>query len=292
MRTIMRRLLRSIAPATILLAIAPSVGRPQAEALTGLLGSATDFDFFGTWVGVPRGDLKPERGGRVAGVGFELAFDIPGGIGRKRIVPKVKSDTPRGTDCESRFQRGELKQDQACQDVDYKVVKRIRARRDTTYEEEAKVEVFKWNEPIVSFELAIGFSQSGALVARESTTQMRASVREAPSVSLYGNVGTGLLAGYFGARTGLVSLVGGRAYIDETAVPFEGSTFQIGPVLGGVVDFRGLSFFAEGAYMWRDIKSIEWDSDAQVGAAPPRSANLSGPSFSLGVQFKFRDADK
>src|SRR6266511_4039918 len=241
MRTIMRRLLRSIAPATILLAIAPSVGRPQAEALTGLLGSATDFDFFGTWVGVPR---------------------------------------------------GELKQDQACQDVDYKVVKRIRARRDTTYEDEAKVEVFKWNEPIVSFELAIGFSQSGALVARESTTQMRASVREAPSVSLYGNVGTGLLAGYFGARTGLVSLVGGRAYIDETAVPFEGSTFQIGPVLGGVVDFRGLSFFAEGAYMWRDIKSIEWDSDAQVGAAPPRSANLSGPSFSLGVQFKFRDADK
>lgn len=234
----------------------------------------------------------------MAGIGFELVFDIPGGIRlkqRKRIVP-TKPDTVSQPDnvskpnCASRFRNAQLEQDSACSDTTYKEIKRLRARRDTTYEEETVVEKFDWNPPWAEFELAIGFSQAGALVARTSEIEMRASVREAPSVTLYGNFGNDSASMYVGARTGLVSLVGGQAYTGSPrkTVTFQGSTFQMGPVLGGVVSIQGLHFFVEGAYMWRDIKSIEWDGDKDVGSGP-RSADLSGASVALGVQFKFKD---
>ena len=225
----------------LFLAVAPTA-TAQADALAGLLDNATDFDFSGTWLTIPYGELKPERNGVVSGVGFELAFSIPGGIGQRHVLPK----NPR-------------------------------AKADSV-------------EPILTLELAVGFSQAGALVSRHSSTDLRTSVREMPSVSLFGSVGD-RAGGYIGARTGLVTLTGGRAYINDTAIEFDGNTFQLGPVLGAFVNVWGLNIFAEGSYMWRDIKSIEWESDAVIGDAP-RSANLSGPGIAVGVQFQFKKTDK
>jgi hypothetical protein len=117
---------------------------------------------------------------------------------------------------------------------------------------------------------------------------MRASIREAPSLSLYTDVDLrGPIDFYTGARTGLVSLVGGRGYVGDTAVEVDGSTFQLGPVLGLVAEVKGLNIFLEGSYMWRNIKSLEWDSGTDVPDLP-HSANLSGPAIAFGVQFQFK----
>lgn len=282
--------LKVVLAAVALSAVSPSAATAQAEALLGLLGNATDFDFYRTWVSVPKGQLKPERGEQIKGVGFELIFDIPGGMfPRRRVIPKPAREAS-GSNCEARFQSARIRQDAACADTTYALKKRTRKGPEVTYEDEAKVEEFDWNPPLIQFELGVGFSQSGALVARESSTEMRASMREAPSVTLYGNFGSESVGGYFGARTGLVSLEGGRAYIgaDSSATEFGGSTFQLGPVLGLALSYRSIHLFAEGAYLWRDIKSLEWADDKSVGAAP-RSANLTGASFLVGAQFRFKD---
>lgn len=103
---------------------------------------------------------------------------------------------------------------------------------------------------------------------------LRVSLREAPSVSLYANYEPGLrllgfsLASYAGARSGVVSLVGGRAFTDEATTTFTGETLQIGPVAGLVTDLRGMNLFIEGAYMSRDFKSVEWDSTAGEAGLP------------------------
>ncbi|HVF39098.1 MAG TPA: hypothetical protein VM939_04295, partial [Gemmatimonadaceae bacterium] len=67
-----------------LFAATPGRADAQAEVLTGLLGNATDFNFFWTQVGSPRGDLRPERSSGASGVGFEFAFEIPGSVNRPR----------------------------------------------------------------------------------------------------------------------------------------------------------------------------------------------------------------
>lgn len=59
----------------------------QAEALAGLVGNSTDFNFYWTQVGLSGGSLTPERGDRASGFGFELSFNLPGGITRSRKVP-------------------------------------------------------------------------------------------------------------------------------------------------------------------------------------------------------------
>lgn len=269
----------------------PSLATAQVEAVSGLLDRATDFNFYWTRVGIPDGSLKAEKGSAIDGFGFELAFEIPGGIPKRKRVPSVRQSVPPGATCETRFERGTLRQDQECADTTVKSVKRIRSGREWSYEEELEIKDFKWVEPVVYFELAVGFSQAGTLVARDGANEVRASLREAPSVALYGNydlpIGNDHFGLYFGARSGLVSLVGGRAYREDETLTFEATTFQLGPVLGLVTSARGLNLFVEGSYMWRDFKSLEWDTESSIGSLP-RNANASGPVLAVGVQFQFQ----
>jgi hypothetical protein len=58
---------------------APTAVRGQAEALAGLVGNSTDFNFYWTQVGLSGGSLRPERGDRASGFGLELSFNLPGG---------------------------------------------------------------------------------------------------------------------------------------------------------------------------------------------------------------------
>ena len=267
----------------------PTIVDAQAEVVSGLLDNATDLDFYGVWAFVPNGEFKGERNERMTGVGFELAFEVPGGFGRKRKLPRTRiPDTSRT--CEGKFNRRELEQDQPCADTTYVLVKRVTTGNQVSNEYEPKIEKFRWRNSDAELEVAVGFSQVGALVGRNAEPEIRASVREAPSVSVYGNFGGDRVGMYVGARTGIVSLSGGRAYVDGTALSFEGSTFQAGPLGGLVLTVSGVSIFAEAAYMWRNIKSLEWTSDEPVGNVP-RSANLSGPSFSIGMQFRFKSSD-
>ncbi|HVF38491.1 MAG TPA: hypothetical protein VM939_01235 [Gemmatimonadaceae bacterium] len=203
----------------------------------------------------------------------------------------------------ARFERGALAQDAPCADTTVARVSRTRlpaARgrpaRDSLIVEEIEIDEFSWEEPLLTFELAVGFSQSGAFVSRRQDSDIRLAVREAPFVSLYVNYEPGLppfrnrLSGYFGARSGVVSLVGARVYNGESSSEFDGETFQVGPVGGMVFEVKGFNFFVEGAYMFRDMKTLEWEGDI-VPAGLPRRLNLTGPSLAVGVQFRFNNAD-
>jgi hypothetical protein len=268
----------------------------QAEALAGLAGNATELNFYGTQVSAANGDLKAERSGGARGLGFELSFEVPGGITR-RVKGHQPAAAPKlETDCESRVERG-LPDKAECSDTTVKSVKRTKTISGVQYEEELEITDFEWEEEIVSFEFAVGFSQTGAFVSRHADSDLRVSIREIPSVSLYANFAPPLpaigdLVGvYFGMRSGIISLVGGRSYSANGLRKFGGETFQLGPVVGLVTELAGLNLFAEGSYMWRDLKSIDWDGDAALGSLP-RRVNLSGAALAVGIQFQFKDPDK
>jgi hypothetical protein len=283
--------------AVVVLSVAtPIVGYGQAEALTGLLGNATDFNFSWIFIAPSHRDLKPDRSKGTQGFGFELSFDLPGaGITKHRRARTAEQRTEEGkaSTCLGKFNRALLGQDSACADTTFKLIEKRADGPVLTPE----ITEFDWHPTVFSFEAAVGFSQSGAYEAADGSNTMRASIREAPSVSLYLNLEDsikglpGKYGAYAGARSGLVSLVGGKAFIADTVRDFGGTTFQLGPVLGAVGDYGGLNLFAESAYMWREIKSIEWQKDITTGDLPKR-ARLSGWAFAVGVQFHFKDASK
>lgn len=66
--------------------------------------------------------------------------------------------------------------------------------------------------------------------------------------------------------------------------------FRSVPVAGLVTQFRGINVFAEGAYMWRNFKSVEWDGETATNI--PHSLDFTGASLSIGLQFEFKTADK
>lgn len=281
----------------VLLFSATSVAaHSQEEILGSAFGNATDFSFFWSQAGTPKGGLKPEREAGAAGIGFELAFKIPGGFRRSLTVPDEMSSSPEGKGCAARFARGELRQGATCADTTVTGVKRMRTNGVVTYEEELKIDEFEWEVPLLSLEFAIGFSQTGAYISRRADQDIRVSVRETPEVSLYATYEPRLRIAaksfrvYGGARSGILSLIGGRAFSDDGSAQLSGETFQIGPVAGIVTKFRGINVFAESAYMWRNFRSVEWDGETGLGNLP-RAIDFSGGSLSLGIQFEFRAPD-
>jgi hypothetical protein len=269
----------------------PSVARAQEEMLVDVFGNATQFNFFWTQVGSPRGDLKPERGAGAAGIGFELGVPIPGGANRTLRAKSTRSSKPSGTDCKARYLRGELKQGEPCADTIVVGVKRIRSARDISYEEQVRIDEFAWEVPLLTLELAAGFSQSGAFVSRRPGNDLRVSLREIPAVSLYVNYRPRLpvigrvIGTHFGARTGIISLIGGRAFGENASARLSGEAFQF-----VVTRLHGINVFADGAYMWRHFNSVDWDTEAGLPNLP-RSIDFSGPSLTFGVQFRFRQPD-
>ncbi|MEP6602091.1 MAG: hypothetical protein ABJB49_09835 [Nitrospirota bacterium] len=61
-------------------------------------------------------------------------------------------------------------------------------------------------------------------------------------------------------------------------------------VAGIVTKLRSVNVFAEGAYMWRNFDSVDWDTNDIRNL--PRKINLSGPSLRLGVQFQFKQPEE
>jgi hypothetical protein len=251
---------------------------------------------FWTQAGAPQGDFKPERDAGATGIGFELTFKIPGGFRRTLTVPAEASSSAEGKSCAARFARRELRQGAKCADTTVTAVKRTRTNGVVAYEEELKIDEFQWEVPLLSLELAIGFSQTGAFISRRPDRDIRVSLRETPEVSLYATyeprirIARESFQVYGGARSGLVSLIGGRAFSDSVTAKLSGETFQIGPVAGVVTQFRGINVFVEAAYLWRNFRSVDWDGETGLGTLP-RAINFTGGSVSFGMQFEFRAPD-
>ena len=264
--------------------------------LVDVFGNATELNFFWTQVGSPRGDLRPERRGGAAGIGFELGVPIPGGLTRTLRAKTTRSSKPEGTDCKARYSRGELRQGEPCADTTVVTVKRIRSSRDTSYEEQLKIDKFTWEVPALTLELTGGFSQTGAFVSRRPQNDIRVSLREIPAVSLYVNYSPRLpvigraIGTHFGARTGIMSLIGGPSLRRGCERAAQRRSISVWALAGLVTKIHGINVFAEGAYMWRRFNSVDWDTETGLPNLP-RSIDFSGPSLTFGIQFRFRQPD-
>ena len=297
MATDLRQLLRGATMCATLAIAAPFAADAQEEMLADVFGNATQFTFFWAQVGSPRGDFRPERRAGAGGIGFEFGVPIPGGLTSTLRAKTTRSSKPEGTSCNVRYLRGELAQGEPCADTTIVTVKRIRSTGATSYEEQLNIEKFSWEIPVLTLEISGGFSQAGAFVSRRPQNDIRVSVREIPAVSVSVNYNPRLpvigraIGTHFGARTGIISLIGGRAFGADASARLSGETFQFGPLAGIAAKVHGIIVFAEGAYMWRHFTSVDWDSETGLHNLP-RSIDFSGSSLRLGLQFQFRKPDE
>lgn len=282
----------SRAAAVLVLLCTPGLLLSQASLaapLTGLLTRASYMNVYLTQTTIHEPLFQPERGDIARGMGFELAFSLPGGLTRKR---QRSSNEVKGNRCAARYWRRELAQDALCADTSVKTSTRKRGSVPVTYEEVLEIRPFEWREPVVVLDLGLSFSQTGAFVSNVKGVDGRVSLRELPALTLYASfVEVPVLRRfntsiYTGGRTGFLTMYNGRAYRDST-LKFSSETLQLGPVLGSMTDFWGFSVFGEAAYLWRDFKSVDWETSAKLPAELPKRINMSGYTFLVGVQFDF-----
>lgn len=146
----------------------------------------------------------------------------------------------------------------------------------------------KCRETEWSGELAIGYSQLKGFDAQDTTFELRAALRELPSIALYVTYKPdNTVSAYGGIRSGLVQLHGLRAYDDSSGFVFSGSgsTFQAGIALGVVGELGDVNVFLEPSYNLRDFSSVEWAPvNNTVPAKFPRALEFDGWQLAMGVQ--------
>jgi hypothetical protein len=144
-------------------------------------------------------------------------------------------------------------------------------------------------------ELGLGYSQFSGFRSNVTNLDLRGTVRELPSVTLYATAKHARhdwAGAYVGVRSGLIQLNDLQAFTGaegDTAVSYAGSgqVFQMGLVGGVSAQIRRMTFFAEAASMNRDFESVRWSSAAsRVPPQLPRRLNFSGRSVAVGVQVK------
>jgi hypothetical protein len=157
----------------------------------------------------------------------------------------------------------------------------------------------------VLLELGLGYSQIGGFRSAVPQYDLRGTVREAPSVSLYGTLESkrkfwDQFGVYGGLRTGLAqfrdlqTITPANSSGDTVSVYLgDAQTFQIGFARGIVVEpgiLGNTSLYAEWTSMYRKFSSVKWtgSSGGKIPAILPRSLDFSGDSFSLGVQVNIR----
>jgi hypothetical protein len=150
------------------------------------------------------------------------------------------------------------------------------------------------------FELALGYSQFSGFRSADERYDLRGTVREQPSLAIYGSVeGPGVLAHfspYLGVRSGLIRLSDVQLFTpadgdETTAYTGHAEVFQVGGALGIAAEAGPVSLFVEGQLNLRRFPSIDWTAGAG-GPIPgflPRGLDFSGPSLSVGLQIHIRE---
>ena len=150
-------------------------------------------------------------------------------------------------------------------------------------------------------EIGVGYSNFSGFTSSDARFELRGSVREQPSVALYGSLeGRGILervSPYVGLRSGLVRLGDVQAFIPPEGDPVEvyhasAELIQVGVSAGVAAEiFESASVFVEGQINLRRFNSVDWTGGeaATIPGFLPRSLEFSGPSLSFGVQIHVRD---
>ncbi len=246
-----------------------------------LLTSVTDINVFTSCWSTPKGVGSPNCGDRL-GYGLEVLWEL------KRYPLSTATQLPDSMNLvgvEKRYPRGAGGRGSAAADSTLKY-ERIPGGK------KAKRELL--------LELALGYSQFTGLESDDPTYELRGTVREIPSLSLYGSF-TGLPGGefvvpYLGARTGLIRLQNVQIFDSvhtESTVVYSGAAeaFQLGAAIGVGISVPGLPVTAsvEASYHQRKFVSVQWTPVGnRVPARFPREFDFSGPSLSFGLQVRVR----
>jgi opacity protein-like surface antigen len=143
---------------------------------------------------------------------------------------------------------------------------------------------------LIDLDLGIGYGQMDGL-RNIGAYELHGSVRELPSVSAYTTVRLHDRFGvYAGIRTGVITLQDAQLFVtkdDGTAMfTLTSTSFEFGAPLGiDVQPVAGIHFTLEAAYMRRIFNSVSFEPTTGFPQDYPRSLDLSGWSWSAGIQF-------
>lgn len=148
-------------------------------------------------------------------------------------------------------------------------------------------------ERLFDFDLGIGYGQMDGLVA-DGDFDLHGSVRELPSISAYVTASLHDRIGiYGGVRTGVITLADAQLYVPDgttsSVYTLSSTSFEFGAPLG--LDLRvagALHVTAEVEYMRRIFNSLTTDPSTGFPSGFPRTLNLSGLGWSLGLQLPLR----
>jgi hypothetical protein len=145
-------------------------------------------------------------------------------------------------------------------------------------------------ERMIDFDLGVGYGQMDGL-AGAGPYELHGSVRELPSISAYTTLRLMDRVGiYAGVRTGIITLQDAQVYLagDEATTSLftlSSTSFEFGAPLGIDLTVAGdLHVTAEAAYMRRIFNSLSYDPPSGFPSNFPRALDLSGMSWSVGVQ--------
>jgi hypothetical protein len=273
---------RRIAAVLLLSLAVPRAGSAQLPLLEGLFKKVTDVNLFGLvgWFDnrpsalAGRIDDGEPRSGGLTGLGFEVSFEVLEFSPRDTLKAKVPERTIDTIQVERVQDDGTR--------IIYKPVAPDPPDPDN-----------RW-----MLELALGYTEIQDFVSAQPGLDLRGSVREFPSASLYlnhlprGKDEDSSFGYYLGVRTGLAHLHGFRGFVgDFTSGPSDtlylggGTTFQFGVVLGAVLDFGPFSAFVEPGYTRRRFAVVEWSAiGGTISDLLPRSLDISMFALSFGAQ--------
>jgi hypothetical protein len=145
-------------------------------------------------------------------------------------------------------------------------------------------------ERMIDFDLGIGYGQMDGL-RMGGPFELHGSVRELPSISGYATVRlTDRLGLYAGVRTGVITLQDAQLFVTDddgiSMFAMTSTSFEFGAPIGlDVQPVEGLHVTLEGAYMRRMFNSLTFEPASGIPVEFPRSLDLSGFSWSVGLQF-------
>jgi hypothetical protein len=144
-------------------------------------------------------------------------------------------------------------------------------------------------ERLIDFDLGIGYGQMDGL-ASVGLFELHGSVRELPSISAYATARlTDRMGLYAGVRTGVITLQDAQMYVTDGSATslftLSSTSFEFGAPLGIDLHIAGdVHLTAEAAYMRRIFNSLSYDPPSGFPPDFPRALDLSGMSWSVGVQ--------
>jgi hypothetical protein len=152
-------------------------------------------------------------------------------------------------------------------------------------------------------DVAVGYSQFSGFSSADPTFELKGAVREIPSVSIYGTLGSDDASSVLRhlrvrlvLRSGLIQLwdVQANDPIDQnTFDTYTGNahTFQLGADAGIAFAFKKELYpFVEYSWMLRKFPSVQW-SLAEAHTMPqrfPTELDFTGPSLTVGVRVDIR----